>query len=158
MAETLSEISLPIKSRSSVQLSDGRYKTSRSYLDFVIDGVSLAERFTSAGFDLVGVFSKTWVPEANEAALRRLLLEEASDFPNGRCSVFVCGECGDLACGAVSVHVSASNSTVIWKDFGFQNSHESEIRFEKLSDLGPFQFDIESYRRRLSGAVTLLRA
>lgn len=158
MAEILSEISLPIKSRTSVQFSNGTYKTGRSYIDFVIDGVSLAERFTSAGFDLVGVFAKNWVPEANEAALRRLLLEEASDFPNGRCSVFVCGECGDLACGAVSAHISASDNTVVWKDFGFQNSYEPEIHFEKLSDLGPFHLDVESYRSKLSEAVTLLKA
>jgi hypothetical protein len=157
MAETLAEISLPTKSRTSVQFSDKTYKTGRSYLDFVIDGVSLADRFTSEGFDLVGVFSKSWVLEANEAALRRLLLEEVSDFPNGRCSVFVCGECGDLGCGAVSAHISASDNTVIWKDFGFQNDYESEIRFEKLRDLGPFHFDVESYRSKLSKAVTLLK-
>jgi hypothetical protein len=157
MPDTISEISLRTKFRTPVQFSHGSYKTGRTYLDFVIDGVSLAERFTSEGFDLVGVFSKSWVPEANEAALRRLMLEEVSDFPNGRCSVFVCGECGDLGCGAVSAHISASDDTVIWKDFGFQNNYESEIRFEKLSDLGPFHFDVESYRSKLSKAVTLLK-
>jgi hypothetical protein len=158
MPDTLSEISLPAKFRTAVQFSDGTYKTGRSYLDFVIDGVSLSERFTSAGFDLVGVFSKSWIPEANKATLRRLLLEKASDFPNGRCSVFVCGECGDLGCGAVSAHISASDNTVIWKDFGFQNNHDCEIRFEKLSDLGPFHFDVKNYRSKLSEAVTLLQA
>jgi len=155
MPHTLSEISLPTKFRTAVQFSNGSFKTGRGYLDFVIDGVSLAERFTSEGFDLVGVFSKSWVRETNEAALKRLLLEEASDFPNGRCSVFVCGECGDLGCGAVSAHISASDNTVIWKDFGFQNNYESEIHFEKLRDLGPFHFDVESYRSKLSKAVTL---
>ncbi len=155
MPYTLSEISLPTKFRTAVQFSNGSFKTGRGYLDFVIDGVSLAERFTSEGFDLVGVFSKSWVRETNEAALKRLLLEEASDFPNGRCSVFVCGECGDLGCGAVSAHISASDNTVIWKDFGFQNNYESEIHFEKLRDLGPFHFDVESYRSKLSKAVTL---
>ncbi|SRR6266481_1961673 len=158
MAKILSEISLPIKSRASVQFSNGTYKTGRSYLDFVIDGASMAERFASAGFDLVGVFSKSWAPGVNEAALRRLLLEEASDFPNGRCSIFVCGECGDLGCGAVSAHVSVSDSTVIWRDFGFENTYESEIRFEKLSDLGPFHFNVENYHSKLSEAVTLLKA
>jgi hypothetical protein len=158
MPDSLSEISLSIKSRSPVQFSNGTYKTGRSYLDFVIDGISLAQRFTSAGFDLVGVFSKSWIPEANEAALRRLLLEESPDFPNGRCSVFICSECGDLGCGAVSVHISASEDRIIWKDFGFENTYESEIRFEKLSDLGPFQFDIKNYRSKLSEAVTLLQA
>ncbi len=148
MPHTLSEISLPTKFRTAVQFSNGSFKTGRGYLDFVIDGVSLAERFTSEGFDLVGVFSKSWVRETNEAALKRLLLEEASDFPNGRCSVFVCGECGDLGCGAVSAHISASDNTVIWKDFGFQNNYESEIHFEKLRDLGPFHFDVESYRSK----------
>jgi hypothetical protein len=158
MPDTLSEISLPTRFRTAVQFSNGTYKTGRSYLDFVIDGVSLSERFTSAGFDLVGVFSKSWILAANEVALRRLLLEEASDFPNGRCSVFVCGECGDLGCGAVSTHISASDNTLTWKDFGFQNNYECEIRSEKLKDLGPFHFDVKSYRRILSEAVTLLKA
>ncbi|HET6928712.1 MAG TPA: hypothetical protein VFI45_00200 [Candidatus Acidoferrum sp.] len=158
MAEILSEISLHTKSRASEKFPDGTYKTGRTYLDFVIDGISLAERFSSAGFDLVGVFSKSWAAGANEAAFKRLLLQEVSDFPNGRCSVFVCGECGDLGCGAVSTHVSASENTIIWKDFGFQNNYEPEIHFEKLGDLGPFHFNIEGYRRRLSEAVTLLKA
>jgi hypothetical protein len=158
MPDTLSEISLPTKFRNPVQFSHGNYKTGRSYLDFVIDGVSLSERFTSAGFDLVGVFSTSWIAEANKTALRRLLLEGSSDFPNGRCSVFVCRECGDLGCGAISVHISASDDTVIWKDFGFQNNYECEIRFEKLSDLGPFRFDVKNYRSKLSEAVTLLQA
>jgi hypothetical protein len=156
MPDSLSEIFLIMKSRTPVPFSSETYKTGRSYLDFVINGISLAERVTSAGFDLIGVFSKSWIPEANEAALKRLLLEESPDFPNGRCSVFVCGECGDLGCGAVSVHISALDDTVIWKDFGFQNNYASEICFEKLRDLGPFHFDVESYRTKLSKAVTLL--
>jgi hypothetical protein len=91
MAEILSEVSFTVKSRASVQFSDGTYKTGRTYL------------------------------------------------------------------GAVSVHIWASEDRIIWKDFGFENTYESEIRFEKLSDLGPFQFDIKNYRSKLAEAVTLLQ-
>ncbi len=97
--------------------------TPRDYLDFVVDGEPLSQKI---GGDLVS--SLGWfVPEENAKAVRRLLLEEPPDFPNDRRSLYVCAECGDLGCGAVSAVIEQDGNEVIWRDFAFENDYEDQV-------------------------------
>lgn len=91
-------------------------RSARLYLDFVIDGVPLADRIRRLGFDMV---SPLWVNNATAApsvleSVERLLGRLPGDAPLGRVSVYVCAECGDLGCGAVTVQLSFTAQCVTW--------------------------------------------
>jgi hypothetical protein len=158
MNGSFSQMSFAIRHREPIQFPNGTYRTRRRRIDFIIDGISLIERASNSGLDLIGIFSDCWAPGMNEAGLQRLLLETASDFPNGRSSIMVCGECGDLGCGAISAHISLSGSAVVWRDLGYENTHEALIHRDKFLDLGPFQFDVKCYRSKLVEGLALLNA
>ena len=157
MALEPSRLALKNRQRPGVTLPNGTTQSERNYVDFVIDGESISERAISAGYDLVSVFTREWGREECEKSLRRLLLTDAPDFSNHRRSLLVCGECGDLGCGAVSIVVAFSGDTVTWREFGYQSSYEEEVHFDKLKDVGPFRFDLREYENALTGAMALLQ-
>jgi len=115
-------------------------KTERRYRDFVVDGVPLS---TVVG-DVVSPFG--WlIADEQVAAADRLLRRAKPDLPGGRVSLYVCAECGDLGCGAVSVTVEATTGGVLWRDFGFQNNYEDSIHRTGLEAVGPFLFEGRTY-------------
>ena len=57
-------------------------------------------------------------------AVRRLLGEAEPDAPDGRVTVYVCAECGDLGCGAITVVIERDNGAVRWRDWGYQKNYE----------------------------------
>jgi hypothetical protein len=126
---------------------DGR--TKRDYLDIIVDDQPLSEII---GGDMVSCLG-WFVPEENAKAVRRLLLEETADLPDDRCSLYVCPECGDLGCGAVSLVVQPYRDRVIWRDFGYENKYEGIVRTEGYERLGPFIFDRSEYVRAIKKAL-----
>jgi hypothetical protein len=77
-----------------------------------------------------------------------------SDVPvsgSHRVALFVCPECGDLACGAITVLVSRNDLVVQWSDFAYDNGYEART---ELTDVGPFEFEWAAYLRviRRTGA------
>jgi hypothetical protein len=155
MEQKLSTLDFAIRQRSSTKLPAGTSQDERNYLDFVIDGQSLAER---TRYDLVSILCKEWVPDEREKSVRRLLREEAADFPDDRRSLLVCPKCGDIGCGAVSIIIEVSENSVRWRDFGYQNNYEPEIHGVHLKNLGPFEFDLSDYKSKLSHALEMLKA
>jgi hypothetical protein len=149
----LSTLDFTLRQRPCVKSLNGTFQSERNYLDFVIDGRSLIDLVR---YDLVSVLCREWVSEEREKSVRRLLREAQADFPNDRRSILVCGECGDIARGFVSVIVDFSDEAVVWKDFGYQNTYEPEIHGDHLKDSGPFQFGLEGYRKNLIQALGTL--
>ena len=126
----------------------GNGATSREYLDFVIDGEPLSKRIGGDLASCIGWFT----PEENAKALGRLLLEEPADFPNDRRSLYVCPECGDLGCGAVSVVIEAAGDQIIWRDFGFQNNYEDKVDSRGFGGVGPLVFNKAEYEAVIRSA------
>lgn len=155
MERKLSTLDLILRQRPYVKSPSGTFQSERNYLDFVIDGQSLAER---TGYDLVSALCREWVSEEREKSVRRLLREEAADFPDDRRSLLVCAECGDIGCGAVSIIIQIPDRTVLWRDFGYQNTYEPEIHVAHLKDFGPFEFDLGDYKSILIRALDILKA
>jgi hypothetical protein len=155
MERELSTLDLALRQRPYVKSPSGTFQSARKYLDFVIDGQSLAER---TRYDLVSVLCKEWASEEREKSVRRLLGEEPADFPDDRRSLLVCGECGDIGCGAISIILHLSAKTVLWQGFGYQNNYEPEIHGEHLKKLGPFEFDLGDYKSKLIRGLEMLKA
>jgi hypothetical protein len=123
-----------------------RGKSERHFLDFAIDGQSLWVQLRKP--DMVSVLCSEHAAAARHESVRsiRRLLEKA-DFPNNRRSLFICAECGDLGCGAMTSLIVREGEVVIWKEFGFENTYEDNVMLAPYEGVGPFIFDAQAYQR-----------
>ena len=97
-----------------------------------------------------------WDLEAGLAWLESLRFTRSGGFPDGRAAVFVCPECGDLECGALSVDVTRESSTVRWADFGWQVPRENG--FQPLDVPLGFEFAAVDYDELLTSLAERLVA
>ena len=83
------------------------------YLDLVVNGSSLR---ASIGEDLLGWTSTPlrsgWDLEAGIGWIASLSLGLQDSLPAGRVELYVCRQCGDLGCGALTVNIERSGSVV----------------------------------------------
>lgn len=126
----------------------GGGRTQRDFLDFIVDGQPLSE-LVGDQVSCLGWFE----PEENAKAVRRLLLKEPADLPNNRRTLYVCPECGDIGCGAVSLVVERDEGSIIWRDFGYENGYEGIIHAEGFEEVGPFTFDRVGYEEAIRQAL-----
>jgi hypothetical protein len=126
----------------------GNGKTPRDYFDFVIDGEPLSEKVGGDFASCLGWF----VPAENERAIHRLLLEGPADCSFERNSLYVCPECGDLGCGAVTVVFERAGDKVIWRGFGYQNNYQDEVVSAGFEGIGPYTFDNAEYEDAIARA------
>lgn len=112
----------------------------------------MASRCMTRWRPLEGIWSR-WLwknpvtPDTNQNAVRRLLTIEEADAPSGAVAVYVCPECGDPGCGAITVRISATKEEFIWEDFGYENDYDGERTL--LPVIGPFRFARAQYEAAL---------
>jgi hypothetical protein len=131
----------------------GGGKTERDYLDFVVAGESLRDMLDPG--DFIGCLG--WGSEEIEVhQIAQLLLQEMSELSSGRIPIYICPECGDLHCGAVTVRVSKEADSFVWSDFAFETGcDDAASLFEKVA---PFTFDKMEYWRALDTRRTEIAA
>jgi len=134
----------------------GPGKSERHFLDFVINGSSLWEKIGKRN-DTVSILCAEYVPAQTIKALNRLLLTEPTEIPNNRRCVFICSECGDLGCGAVTALITRKGDSIVWEEFGFENNYEPEIRWAGYENVGPFAFDAKEYEQTLREGLERLK-
>ena len=153
--DTLLELTPAI--RKGTKFPNGTYKSERHFLDFVIDGQSLWA-VVGKPHDMVSVLCAEYVLDQTMKAVNRLLLVEKADLPNDRRSIFICSECGDLGCGAITAMIVREGSSITWKDFGYENTYEEKFWLDDYRPVGPFTFHAISYERTLLEAVDRLKS
>lgn len=151
-----SKLELVPAMRIGVEYPGGVSKSARHFLDFVIDGESLWEKVGRLR-DTVSVICFEYRREETVKAVNRLLLTEKAVIPGDRRSLFICSECGDIGCGAITAFVGREGQSVVWKDFGFENDYEEDIRLDKYKHIGPYTFDRKEYESALLRAVDNLK-
>jgi hypothetical protein len=124
-------------------------ETSVDFQDFYVNEKSLLEVIPNQ--DLVGVIG-SFKPEFDIEAVSQLLLKEKSELSSGRVPIYVCPECGDLGCGAITISIQENEETYIWKDFGFENNYDEELLAE-YNEIGPFTFSKIEYESKLKQFV-----
>lgn len=132
--------------------SSGLGRTQRRYLDFVIDGVPLSSLLT---VDFISPFG--WLDaREQEATIDRLLGKSPPDMPGGRNTLYVCPECADIGCGAVTLLIERGPDHIIWKDFGFENNYDDVGHTADFQDIGPFTFDLRPYHELFERLLLLI--
>lgn len=136
---------------------DGVRKTETTFWDFTKGGNPLLPALSKrAPLDVVSVIQDEWPIESVEA-VQRLLGEAPGDLPDGRISIYVCPECGDLGCGAITARLRFAQGEVIWNDIGWQADYDDGP--ESLDDEGGWKdahFDRTTYESILRGEVERL--
>jgi hypothetical protein len=97
--------------------------------------------------------------EIERDAIDILLLKKPPDLPDGRRLLYVCPECGDIGCGALTVKIEKTNEHFVWKGFGYENNYDGRMPLlEEYKHIGPFFFDKHQYFQVLNNYLTSLRA
>jgi hypothetical protein len=89
------------------------------------------------------------VPSERDRTIRRLLLADSGDASENRVSLFICRECGDLGCGAITVRIERDDTGIGWRDIGYENNYEPTVDLASFATVGPFIFDPHEYVAKL---------
>lgn len=130
----------------------GGAQSERYSFDFVVSGQSLYAHLAGKSYDMVGALG--WLPdEFNQRIIEQLLLQSEPPVVGNRQMIFVCAECGDLGCGALTAEVVREGETVVWQGFGYENDYDPAMSdFGRFASVGPFRFDWTEYRAVIQGA------
>lgn len=126
-----------------LQETDSKKQT--RWLEYLVDGRPLSKLVDRGGH--IGAFG--WLDRRTEGLFARwLLLEVPSVLPEGRVPLYVCSECGDLGCGAVTVSVEKTPESFVWRDLGWANDDGSarqvsvagyELHFDRAAYVSVFR-------------------
>jgi hypothetical protein len=75
---------------------------------------------------------------------RMLLLKTPHPLTSGRAALYVCSQCADLGCGALTVGVTRYDDRYMWKDFGFENQLGADT-LATCADGYEFHFERAAY-------------
>jgi len=140
--------------RKSETFKNGTTKADRKYIDFIVSGQSLGQLFGLPDFDLIGTFGWSDNKEYEDKQIDEFLGLVKSELESGRTCFYVCPECGDIGCGAITGIIEVTEKNVIWKDFGYENNY-SEPDLTDYKEIGPFTFDKKQYLTILERLKTL---
>jgi len=122
-------------------------QTPRSFLDFEVSGLSIYSELVTRKFDYVSCLG--WADIIYEKKARsRLLLKEPAEMPKDRVGLYICPECIDPMCGAITISISEDDEKIVWSELAYDNgwSLEPEMYvYQALEGLGPYYFDKAEY-------------
>jgi hypothetical protein len=123
----------------------GAGKAARTYLDFYIAGTRLLD-LLGGGLNADAITPLGWgTVESQERSIAELLLRETPVLRTWRCMLYVCAECGDISCGAVTVRVEREAGCFVWREFGYEHDWDEDLHLSKFATVGPFHFKEDSY-------------
>ncbi len=106
------------------------YRQSKTYIDFIINGNSLADLFDADNRDLVSMFSLEDIQKEppvgrdifnyfkrSGTLIHELTFKIPCRYEFRRVHIYGCPECGDLGCGSVTMQLIEKADTVLWQRF-----------------------------------------
>ncbi len=105
----------------------GGGKTERKYIDFFINQKYLKDILDLSDIDFIGSLGWSNIDNDKQIIQRYLLKSNCDIKQNNRFLLYICPECGDLGCGAVTFNIEKENDIFVWKNFGFENNYDNKI-------------------------------
>lgn len=121
----------------------GANQTPREYLDFIVSGKSLKTRLDIENADYITLLGGRSNKDYDRHILNVFRLKEKSQIDSGRVMIYVCAECGDIDCGAITAVVKDYGHKIIWSHFGYETNYGSLT--ETYDHIEPIEFDRTSY-------------
>ncbi len=118
----MDELNLTPAIRPGADTPTGGTKREVHYLSFVINGSRLEQLLPEGDYTtpLIEGADSAWYHER----LAMLRAEQSGELPSGRVPLLVCGECGDIGCGAVGAFIDVGPTAVTWSGFAYENNYE----------------------------------
>jgi hypothetical protein len=121
----------------------GKSQTPRGYFDFFVSGRSLRTILNIENDDLITPFGWGANKEYDKHVLNVFRLKEKSELDSGRVMIYVCPECGDIDCGAITATIKDYGDRIIWSEFGYETNYGGLT--ETYDQIKPIEFDRTSY-------------
>jgi hypothetical protein len=121
----------------------GANQTPREYFDFIVSGKSLKTFLNIETADFITLFGWGTNQEYDRHILNVFRLKEKSQLTSGRVMIYVCPECGDIDCGAITATIKDFGDRIIWGDFGYETDYGGLT--ETYDQVKPIEFDRTSY-------------
>jgi hypothetical protein len=118
-------------------------KQERQYLDFIISGRSLREILGILNFDLITPLVWSSNREYEKELLHIFTLRKKPELETGRIMLYVCPECGDIDCGAITATIADLGDRIVWRSFGYETGYGGIT--EEYANIEPIQIDRQSY-------------
>lgn len=118
-------------------------QTPREFLDFSVSGKSLKTILDIETADYITLFGWGTNKEYDRHILNVFRLKEKSQLTTGRVMIYVCPECGDIDCGAITAIIKDFGDRIIWSDFGYETDYGGLT--EIYDQIEPIEFDRTSY-------------
>ncbi|RYZ80590.1 MAG: hypothetical protein EOP04_25595 [Proteobacteria bacterium] len=115
----------------------------RLYYDFMINGISMKEILGVSMFDMISPLDHDILSPNHKQAKAVLMLMPNFRAEDNRFAFYICPECEDLGCGAITGDILLNGDTVIWTSFGYENNYEGIT--EHYNSPGIFQFELKPY-------------
>ena len=117
---------------------DNKY-SGRRYLDFIVSGQSLRDYLGIKNKSSVTLFGFFPIREEQIKALKEFRLQQKPQLPGNRIELYVCENCGDIGCGAVTAKIIDRGDRIVWTEFAKQSDQgeigerigAEEIEFER---------------------------
>ena len=132
------------------------FRSERWSVDFLVGGRSLFGLLGGQKHDLSGAFltkrDKIFRRTKENAATRELFSDLGA--VGIRLSLYVCPECGDLGCGALTCEAVRVGDRIVWSKFGYEAGiAEYPSDFGSYAEVGPFEFDGHQYAETIARAA-----
>jgi hypothetical protein len=86
-------------------------------------------------------------PDLSRAYVKQLLMRAPSEFASGRVPLYVCSQCADLGCGAISVRVTEVDDCIVWSELSSEAPWEAgPVAWLDEGWERPFYFAKDQYR------------
>ena len=121
----------------------GANQTPREYFDFLVSGKSLKTLLNIETADYITLFGWGTNQEYDRHILNVFRLKEKPQLATGRAMIYVCPECGDIDCGAITATIKDFGDRIIWSDFGYETDYGGLT--ENYDQVKPIEFERASY-------------
>jgi hypothetical protein len=128
-----------------------------AYLEIEVDGKPLAQHFVGRQGEHPSQISPLgWSSSSRDhryKVVHQFLAQTQSELNSGRVPVLVCEECGDIACGAISVRILRESDRIVWTDWFYENGYEPGYSLEWPIKPGDFVFNVDAYEAEIRKAL-----
>ena len=122
-----------------LNLTLSQFPGGQLFYEFDIDNQPLSTLLKVDLKELTGMFT----PEGSDSGyFVTQLAKYIGKMPTERILLYVCADCGDISCGALSAKIEFTDEKVIWSDFAYENAIEI---VERYPEIGPFEFSRMEY-------------
>lgn len=121
----------------------GSNQTPREFFDFIVSGQSLRKILDIENADYISPLGWGINKEYDNYILNVFRLKEKSELSSGRTMLYVCPECGDIDCGAITAIIKDYDDRIIWTEFGFETEYNGLT--EKYDPVKQIEFKRAEY-------------